>query len=85
MAKPRLNKALHKSLLSALQDLITLSNIIYRKSMSEHDGWVNFASLDPVKDILPVFLNGTLAATDELDPPLHDGAYVEVVGVWEGC
>lgn len=82
MAKPSLNKALHQPLLSLLQNLITLSNIIYRKSMSKHNRRVHFASLDPVEDVLPVFVDWRLAAPDELDTALHDGADVEVVGVY---
>lgn len=66
-----------------LQDLVTLSNIIYRKSMSKHNCRVHFASLDPVEDVLPIFLDWRLAAPNELDTAFHDGADVEVVGVYD--
>ena len=51
--------------------------------MSKHNCRVHFARLDPVEDVLPVFMDWRLAAPDELDTALHDGADVELVGVYD--
>ena len=81
MAKPRRSKALLKFLRPLQQDLITLSNIIYRELMSEHDRRVHLASLNPGKNDFPGSFKLRMAVTDELDASLHDGAEFEVVGV----
>lgn len=83
MAKLRLNKALHQTLLSLLKHLVRLGNILELEAMCEHDRWVDLAGLDELEDLFPVFVDGGLAASNHLDAAFHEGAYVEVVGVWE--
>lgn len=76
-----LNKHLLDARLSLVEQIVDFLHISHVEAMGDHVQGLDFVGLNEFEEMIPVFVDGRLAITDQADAGLHEGADIEMVAL----
>lgn len=80
--EPGLGEDLLHAVLAAVEDGVDLVEVLEADAVGDHLQGVEVTGLDHGQQVVPVLVHGGLAVADQADAAFHEGADVEVVGLF---